>query len=218
MTWEEVLKDVKESEGFRGTLAFVNAEKQAGKIIYPLSSFIFNAFKLTPFEDVRIVILGQDPYHGAGQAHGLCFSVQKGIRQPPSLQNIFKEIHDDLGLPIPQHGNLEHWARQGVFLLNSVMTVEQGRPTSHAGKGWEEFTDTVIGLLSEHKKGLVFLLWGSYAQNKRMLIDETKHTILLAPHPSPFSASRGFFGCKHFSRTNEILIKEGYTPVDWSVE
>ena len=218
MTWEEDLKDVKESDEFKETIAFVNSEKQAGKTIYPPSSLIFNAFKLTPFEEVRVVILGQDPYHGSGQAHGLCFSVQRGIRKPPSLQNIFKELHDDVDTPIPDHGNLESWAKQGVFLLNSVLTVEHKTPTSHAGKGWEEFTDTVIKILSEQKEDLVFLLWGAYAQNKGFVIDEMKHTVLTAPHPSPFSANRGFFGCKHFSKTNEILEKAGHKPIDWSLE
>lgn len=218
MTWEEVLKDVKESDEFKETLEFVNNEKQAGKTIYPPSSLIFNAFKLTPFEDVRVVILGQDPYHGEGQAHGLCFSVQKGVRQPPSLKNIFKELHSDIGMAIPEHGNLEKWAQQGVFLLNSVLTVEKSNPASHARHGWEEFTDKVIEMLSQEKENLVFLLWGAYAQNKGFVIDETKHHVLNAPHPSPFSANRGFFGCKHFSKTNELLEKAGYPPIDWSLD
>jgi len=162
-----------------------------------------------------VVILGQDPYHGQGQAHGLCFSVQNGVQPPPSLINIFKELHEDVGVPIPNHGNLTNWAEQGVFLLNASLTVRAGEPMSHSKIGWAEFTDTVIKKISEEKKHVVFLLWGKFAQEKRVLIDESKHLILRAPHPSPLSAHSGFFGCKHFSKTNEWLIKNGIDPIDW---
>lgn len=197
--------------------AFLLQQKQSGKVIFPKGDEYFNAFNLTPFDNVKVVILGQDPYHGPGQAHGLCFSVQPGVKSPPSLQNIFKEIHSDLGLPIPQHGCLRHWAEQGVLLLNSVLTVEQAKAAAHQGKGWEQFTDAVIREINDKREGVVFLLWGSYAQKKGQFIDKKKHCVLNAPHPSPLSAHRGFMGCKHFSQTNEYLDSQGQMPIDWSL-
>lgn len=183
--------------------------------IYPLPKLVFNAFKLCPFDTVKVVILGQDPYHGAGQAHGLCFSVQDGVKVPPSLQNIYKELQSDLGIPIRTTGDLSSWAKQGVLLLNATLTVEAEKAGSHQGLGWEEFTDAVIRNLSEKKEHLVFLLWGKYAQDKGTIIDTTKHLVLMAPHPSPFSAYTGFFGCKHFSQTNKYLKKHEKTSIDW---
>ncbi len=185
------------------------------KRVFPPPTQVFRAFELTPFNDVSVVILGQDPYHGEGQANGLCFSVNENIPLPPSLKNIFKEMHDDVGKDIPENGDLTDWATQGVLLLNAVLTVLKGSPTSHADIGWEEFTDTVIRTLSEKRKGIVFLLWGAYAQKKRDLIDEMKHFVLTAPHPSPYSASGGFFGCKHFSMTNTLLKKQGKKTINW---
>jgi uracil-DNA glycosylase len=179
---------------------------------------IFNAFQLTPFDRVRVVILGQDPYHGAGQAHGLCFSVPRGITPPPSLVNIFKEIQRDTGAPVPAHGNLEAWARQGVLLLNATLTVRANQPGSHQRKGWETFTNAVIQKLSEKRVGLIFLLWGKFAQEKEALIDTNRHYILKAAHPSPYSAYNGFFGCSHFSRTNEILRKHGLEEISWGIK
>ncbi len=196
---------------------FLLAERQRGRRIYPPGGEIFNAFDSTPFSRVRVVILGQDPYHGPGQAHGLCFSVREGVTPPPSLQNIFKEMASDLGLPRPAHGNLQHWAAQGVLLLNSVLTVEQGRAAAHQGRGWERFTDRAIELLNGEREGLVFMLWGSYAQKKGQVIDPRRHLVLKAPHPSPLSASRGFFGCRHFSRANDYLHEHGQPPVDWAL-
>ena len=187
------------------------------RVVYPPEDLIFNAFKLTPLEKVKVVIVGQDPYHGQGQAHGLCFSVNAGIKLPPSLKNIFKELHTDLGIPVPTSGNLESWAKQGVLLLNAVLTVRSGEPGSHQNRGWEQFTDRVIRLLSEKKHRVVFLLWGRYAQAKESLIDKQKHFILKAAHPSPFSAYQGFFGCRHFSQTNKILQKEDMEPVEWKL-
>lgn len=201
----------------RALRTFLSEEKQQGKIIYPRGAQIFNAFNHTHFDDVKVVLLGQDPYHGPGQAHGLCFSVRPGIKPPPSLVNIFKEINSDLGIPVPGHGCLDAWSKQGVLLLNSVLTVEQANAGSHAGKGWETFTDKVIETLNDQRDGLVFLLWGSYAQKKGQLIDESKHLVLKAPHPSPLSSHRGFFGCKHFSRTNQYLKSIAKTPIDWSL-
>jgi uracil-DNA glycosylase len=196
---------------------FLRAEKHAGKRIFPPGPQIFAALDATPFDKVEVVILGQDPYHGPGQAHGLCFSVRPGIAVPPSLQNIFAEIESDLGIPRPDHGCLTPWARRGVLLLNSVLTVQAGRPGSHQGKGWEGFTDRVIDELNRGRQGLVFLLWGSYAQAKGRLIDRGRHLVLKAPHPSPLSAHRGFLGCRHFSKTNQYLESSGKTPVDWSL-
>jgi uracil-DNA glycosylase len=195
--------------------AFLLAEKNAGKIIYPAASNWFNALNTTPFSQVEVVILGQDPYHGPGQAHGLCFSVLPGVPSPPSLVNMFKELKADLNIPISHHGYLQHWAEQGVLLLNSVLTVEQAKAGSHQGRGWEAFTDACIAHLNREREGLVFLLWGSYAQKKGQLIDRKKHLVLEAPHPSPLSSHRGFFGCKHFSKTNNYLQQRGKKPIDW---
>jgi uracil-DNA glycosylase len=199
---------------------FLLTEKSNGKTIYPKGNEYFNALNTTPYDDVKVVILGQDPYHGPGQAHGLCFSVRGGVQLPPSLVNIYKEIQSDLGLPSSnfQHGCLECWAKQGVLLLNSVLTVERAQAASHQGKGWETFTDRVIEVISARAKPCVFLLWGSYAQKKGAVIDGARHRVLKAPHPSPLSAHRGFFGCKHFSKCNELLEEMGETPIDWRVE
>jgi uracil-DNA glycosylase len=197
--------------------AFLRAEKQAGKRIYPPGPEIFAAFAHTPFDAVRVVILGQDPYHGPGQAHGLCFSVRPGVRVPPSLENIFKEIQRDLGIARPDHGCLTPWADRGVLLLNSVLTVEDGRAGAHQGKGWEGFTDAAIDALNREREGLVFLLWGSYAQRKGQLIDTHRHCVLSAVHPSPLSAHRGFIGCGHFSAANRYLEARGQMPIDWSL-
>ncbi len=216
-SWKEVLKGEFSKPYFQQIPLHLKTEKSQGKTIYPPGSLIFNAFNTTPFDKVKVVILGQDPYHGAGQAHGLCFSVQKGVPPPPSLVNIFKELQDDIGVEIPNHGNLTHWAQQGVFLLNASLTVRAGEPMSHSKIGWAEFTDTVIQKISEHKKNVVFLLWGKFAQEKRVLIDESKHCILRSVHPSPLSAHGGFFGCKHFSKTNAYLVSKGIDPVDWSL-
>ena len=190
-------------------------EERKQHTVYPPGKLIFSAFNHTPFTNVNVVILGQDPYHGAGQANGLCFSVSDGIKMPPSLVNIFKEILNDLGFTIPTSGNLERWADQGVLLLNTMLTVRANEPGSHQGKGWESFTDSVIKHISTQKKGVVFLLWGKYAQAKEQLIDGSKHHILKAAHPSPFSAYNGFMGCKHFSKTNEILAAQGKKEIDW---
>lgn len=198
-------------------MAHVERERAAGKIIYPKNSDIFNALTFTPFEEVNVVIIGQDPYHGRNQAHGLCFSVQPGVPAPPSLVNIFQELESDLGLKRPTHGCLEKWAKQGVLLLNAVLTVEAGQPQSHANLGWETFTDKIIYELNARKQGLVFLLWGSPAQKKCASIDPQRHTVLRAPHPSPLSAHRGFFGCKHFSQTNAILRSLGKKEIDWQL-
>lgn len=194
---------------------FLREEKQAGKVIYPPGSQIFAALDTTPFDAVKVVILGQDPYHGPRQAHGLCFSVLPGVAVPPSLENIFKEIERDLGIARPDHGCLIPWARQGVLLLNAVLTVERGQAGSHQGKGWEGFTDACVDALNRERENLVFLLWGSYAQAKGKLIDGRRHRVLKAPHPSPLSAHRGFIGCGHFSRTNEYLHQHGQAPIDW---
>ena len=195
--------------------SFLLAQKQAGKTVFPAGGEIFNAFAHTPLERVKVVILGQDPYHGPGQAHGLCFSVRPGVPVPPSLQNIFKEIRDELGYPIPAHGDLTSWADQGVLLLNSVLSVEAGRAASHQGKGWEQFTDEVIDVVNREREGVVFMLWGSYAQRKGSIIDRQRHCVLTAPHPSPLSAHRGFFGCGHFVKANEYLESRGQEPIDW---
>ena len=196
---------------------FLLAQKKLNKVIYPKGENIFNAFNSTPFDDVKIVILGQDPYHGPEQAHGLSFSVPEGIRTPPSLINIFKELNSDLGLAIPPHGCLQSWAEQGVLLLNAVLTVEHKTAGAHAGKGWEKFTDKVIALLNDQQEKIVFMLWGAYAHKKGKLIDSEKHLILKSVHPSPLSAHRGFLGCRHFSQANEYLVAEGIEPIDWSL-
>ncbi|HQG55744.1 MAG TPA: uracil-DNA glycosylase, partial [Bacteroidales bacterium] len=190
-------------------------EEYRTRTIYPPGSLIFNAFNLCPFDKVKAVIIGQDPYHGPGQAHGLCFSVRDGVPFPPSLVNIFKEIHDDLGIPVPKSGNLERWARQGVLLLNAILTVRANQAGSHQGKGWEQFTDAVIKILNEEKNNLVFFLWGAYAQNKGAVIDKTRHLVLESVHPSPLSAAKGFFGNRHFSKCNEYLTMHGIEPVKW---
>lgn len=216
VSWKEVLHEEFSNPYFAELKYFLVEEKKKYRV-YPPGSQIFNAFNQTPFHSVRVVILGQDPYHGPNQAHGLCFSVPKGVEIPPSLQNIFKEINNDLGLPIPAHGNLEKWAQQGVLLINATLTVRAHQAGSHQGKGWERFTDATIAALSAHRQGIVFLLWGAYAQAKSKIIDGSKHHILTAPHPSPLSAYRGFFGCKHFSKTNAILTKMGGAPIDWSL-
>ena len=215
--WKQALSDEFEKSYFISLQQFLHDEKMAHKVIYPHNSLVFNAFNSTPFRNVRVVIIGQDPYHGAGQAHGLCFSVQYGVKPPPSLVNIYKEIKADIGVNIPNHGNLQKWTEQGVFLLNAILTVEANKPASHQKKGWEEFTNAVIQKLSKEKEGLIFLLWGNFAQQKATLIETPKHIILKAPHPSPFSAHSGFLGCKHFSQINDILRSKGETPIDWQV-
>jgi uracil-DNA glycosylase len=217
LTWKEVLAGEREQPYFQQAMSFIEKERLAGKIIYPKNSEIFNALQFTPFEALRAVIIGQDPYHGAGQAHGLCFSVKPGVPAPPSLQNIFKELAEDLKISIPKHGCLEKWAKQGVLLLNAILSVEAGKPLSHNGIGWERFTDRVIREINDRKQGVVFLLWGSPAQQKGKIIDPLRHHILRAPHPSPLSASRGFFGCKHFSKTNDILKSQNQEPIDWAL-
>jgi uracil-DNA glycosylase len=215
-SWKRELADQFAAPYFAELKSFLVAEKQQ-YAVYPPGPLIFNAFNLTPFDKVKVVIIGQDPYHEPGQAHGLCFSVQPGTKFPPSLVNIFQELHTDLGMPIPQTGNLEGWARQGVLLLNATLTVRAHLAGSHQRHGWELFTDAAIQRLSEKRNGLVFLLWGSYAQAKVQLIDTSRHYVLMAPHPSPLSAYRGFFGCKHFSKTNEILLKNGIEPIHWEM-
>jgi uracil-DNA glycosylase len=215
-SWKTQLSEQFSAPYFSELKAFLKEEKRQ-QIIYPRGDQIFNAFNHTPFDKVKAVILGQDPYHGAGQAHGLCFSVQDGIKPPPSLVNIFKEMETDLGLPRPTSGNLENWAKQGVLMINATMTVRQSQAGSHQGKGWETFTDAVIKRISEQREGVVFLLWGRFAQNKAALIDHEKHHVLKAAHPSPFSAYNGFFGCKHFTKTNELLTKQNVEPIDWSL-
>jgi uracil-DNA glycosylase len=216
-SWKRRLAGFLEAPGMQALSAFLRAEKAAGKAIYPPGSQIFAALDTTPFDEVKVVILGQDPYHGPGQAHGLCFSVAPGVAVPPSLLNIFKEISRDLDLPRPQHGCLSSWARQGVLLLNAVLTVEHGQAGSHQGKGWEELTDACIEALNREREGLVFLLWGSHAQAKGRLIDSRRHLVLKAPHPSPLSAHRGFLGCGHFSRCNRYLEENDRLPIDWSL-
>ncbi|MDB5137378.1 MAG: uracil-DNA glycosylase [Mucilaginibacter sp.] len=217
-SWLNVLHEEFEKNYMLKLKHFLKEEKDAGYKIYPKGPDIFNAFSKTPFDKVKVVILGQDPYHGEKQAHGLSFSVQKGIATPPSLKNIYKELVTDIpGFVIPNHGDLTEWAEQGVLLLNASLTVKAGTPGSHQKRGWEEFTDTVIKTISEKKSGIVFILWGAFAQAKAELIDQTKHFIIKSPHPSPFSADRGFFGSKPFSKTNAILVKEGKTPINWQI-
>lgn len=214
--WDEILSEEFRSPYYISLREFLKTEYSTRRIFPPMND-IFSAFKASSFENTRVVIIGQDPYHGLGQAHGLCFSVKKGVAPPPSLKNIYKEINDDLGLPIPDHGQLSAWAQQGVLMLNSVLTVREGAPTSHKDKGWETFTDNVIKKLNEKQTPIVFLLWGAYAQKKGQLITNPLHYKLCAAHPSPLSAYSGFFGCKHFSKTNEILEKHGLEPIDWRV-
>lgn len=216
LSWHDVIGAENQQDYFQNTLAFVEAERAAGKVIYPPSQDVFNAFKATEFHDVKVVIIGQDPYHGPNQAHGLCFSVLPGVKTPPSLLNMYKELAQDIaGFDIPQHGYLQSWAEQGVLLLNTVLTVEQGKAHSHAKSGWETFTDKVIEAINHHQSGVVFLLWGAHAQKKGRFIDRSRHHVLAGPHPSPLSAHRGFFGCRHFSQTNQILIQQGKPPIEW---
>jgi uracil-DNA glycosylase len=216
-SWAELLQTEFQASYFADLKAFLLQER-ASHTVFPPGPLIFSAFNRTPVHRVKAVILGQDPYHGKGQAHGLCFSVNDGVRHPPSLQNIFKELNDDLGIPIPTSGNLEKWADRGVLLLNATLTVREKEPGSHQGRGWERFTDTAMARLSEKRTGLVFLLWGSFAQQKEPLIAKDRdHLILKAPHPSPFSAHKGFFGCRHFSQTNTFLSEHGEGPIDWSL-
>lgn len=216
-SWKKALADEFNKTYFKELTEFVTDQYKRTKV-YPPPKRIFAAFDGCSFDDIKVVIIGQDPYHNPGQANGLCFSVQDNMAIPPSLQNIYKEINTDLGLPIPQTGNLEHWADQGVLLLNATLTVLAGQAGSHQGKGWEEFTDAVIKILSDKKKGLIFLLWGNYAKQKGEIIDQSKHHVLLAAHPSPFSAHNGFFGCKHFSKTNELLKTMNKSPIQWVIQ
>ena len=214
--WKAVLMDQFQSPYFGALKEFLLEEKKK-YTIYPPGRLIFNAFQRTPFQRVKVVILGQDPYHGRGQAHGLCFSVPKGIPKPPSLVNIFKELNSDLGVPVPEHGNLENWADQGVLLINATLTVRDSQAGSHQNRGWETFTNKVIELVSQEKNGVVFLLWGRFAQAKESLIDGNRHLVMKAAHPSPLSAHNGFFGCRHFSRTNEYLVQQGKSGIDWTL-
>jgi uracil-DNA glycosylase len=213
-SWKDRLKDEFQKPYFSNLTEFVKSE-YTSNVVYPPGKEIFRAFDCCDFEQVKVVIIGQDPYHGEGQANGLCFSVRKGVRMPPSLVNIFKEIRNDLGKPIPQSGELERWANQGVLLLNATLTVRAGSPGSHQNKGWEEFTDAVIRKISSEKENVVFLLWGAYAQKKGEIIDRNKHYVLMSAHPSPFSADRGFFGNKHFSKANQYLASKGLKEIDW---
>ena len=215
-SWKKVLQNEFDAEYFKLLKLFLIEEKKKHKI-YPPGPQIFTAFNLTPFNDIKVVILGQDPYHGTGQAHGLCFSVQDGVKPPPSLVNIFKEIESDIGIKMPKTGNLTQWAKQGILMLNATLTVRASEAGSHQKKGWEIFTDSVIKIISDKKEGIVFILWGNYAQAKAPLIDSEKHFILKAAHPSPFSAYNGFLGCKHFSKTNQILINQGKEPINWQL-
>ena len=216
-SWKAVLSDEFGKPYFAKIKSQLLESKRNGAIIYPPGPLIFNAYNSTPFEDVKVVILGQDPYHGPGQAHGLCFSVQEGVKTPPSLVNIYKELNADLGIAIPTTGHLQGWANQGVFLLNAILTVEAHKPASHRDLGWETFTDATIRILSEGRDGLIFLLWGNFARQKKSLIDTTRHTVLESTHPSPFSAHSGFLGSKQFSQTNLILEKQGAHPINWDV-
>lgn len=216
LNWSDVIGAEKQQPYFLDTMAYVAAERAAGKEIYPPEHDVFNAFRYTPFEQVKVVILGQDPYHGPNQAHGLCFSVLPGVPVPPSLVNMYKELEQDIaGFQIPQHGYLKSWADQGVLLLNTVLTVERGQAHSHAKLGWETFTDRVIAAVNEHRQGVVFLLWGAHAQKKGRIIDRQRHHVLTAPHPSPLSAHRGFLGCRHFSQTNQLLAQQNLPAIDW---
>lgn len=215
-SWYRVLEEEFDKQYFRNIVSQLKSEKAQGKIIYPPGSLLFNAFEKTPFDQVKVVILGQDPYHNPGQAMGLCFSVPKGIKTPASLVNIYKELKSDMGCEIPSHGDLSSWAEQGVFLLNAMLSVEQNLAGSHKNYGWQDFTDRVINILSEQKSGLVFLLWGNFARNKRVLIDSNKHLILESAHPSPL-AGNAFQGNRHFSKTNEYLINHGKQPINWQI-
>ena len=214
-SWKARVGDYLKRDDMQALRAFLRERMQKGAQVFPPPAQIFSALDATPFDAVKVVILGQDPYHGFGQAHGLCFSVQHGTAVPPSLVNIYKELQHDLGIAPPAHGCLTHWAEQGVLLLNAVLTVEEGRAGAHQGKGWEGFTDHIVDVLNREREHLVFLLWGSYAQAKGKMIDTSKHRVLKAPHPSPLSAHRGFIGCGHFSKTNEYLVRNGMAPIDW---
>ncbi len=216
-SWKEKLKDEFEKPYFLQLVDHLKAEKALNRQIYPAGNNIFKAFEKTPFSQVKLVILGQDPYHGPGQAHGLSFSVQDGVAIPRSLKNIFKELQTDIGIPTPASGNLTAWAEKGILLLNASLTVRANEPASHAQIGWLQFTDAVISIISAYKKDVVFLLWGKFAQEKQLLIDGRKHFVLKAAHPSPFSADKGFFGCRHFSKSNEFLMQKGYDPIDWKL-
>ncbi|WP_444943852.1 uracil-DNA glycosylase [Microbulbifer sp. ZKSA006] len=216
-SWYDVLAGEFDQPYMAQLRQFLKGEKAAGKEIYPPGGQIFNAFNSTPFDQVKVVILGQDPYHGVGQAHGLCFSVMPGVRIPPSLQNIYKELHSDMGIPPAHHGCLQPWAEQGVLLLNATLTVEDSKAGAHQGRGWEQFTDAAIHKLAEQREGLVFILWGSYAQKKGGFIDRNKHLVLRAPHPSPLSAHRGFFGTRPFSQANQWLQQHGEKPIEWAL-
>jgi uracil-DNA glycosylase len=217
-SWKDALQNEFKKPYFANIVNFLKIERQAGKVIYPPGAFIFNAFNTTPFDNVKVVILGQDPYHNPGQAHGLSFSVPRNIAPPPSLVNIFKEICSDVGIANPHHGNLEKWANQGVLLLNAALTVEANNPMSHSKIGWHEFTNDVIKTISDKKDHVVFMLWGAFAKSKQELIDRNKHLVLTAAHPSPLSAHNGFFGCRHFSKANQWLRDHGIEPIDWSLE
>ncbi len=217
-TWQQALGDEKSQPYFQAILARVREERERGITVFPPAADVFNAFKLTEFANVRVVILGQDPYHNVGQAHGLAFSVREGVAIPPSLVNIYKELADDIdGFRIPEHGCLNHWAEQGVLLLNTVLTVRAHQAHSHAQFGWETFTDRVIAQINQHREGVVFMLWGSHAQKKGSIIDRQRHLVLTAPHPSPLSAYRGFFGCRHFSQANAYLREQGLSEKDWQI-
>lgn len=217
-SWKAILQDEFRKEYFQNITEWIKTERLSGKTIYPTGPHIFNAFEQTPFDKVKVVLIGQDPYHNPGQAHGLSFSVQEGIKPPPSLVNIYKEIYSDLGLRLnPTYGNLTQWAQQGVLLLNAALTVRANEPGSHAKIGWAQFTDAVIQTISVKKSNVVFLLWGRFAQEKQILIDDRKHCVLKAAHPSPFSVEKGFYGCRHFSKTNEYLVKHGIDPIDWNL-
>lgn len=215
-SWRAVLDSEFQQPYMQSLREFLVQERAAGKVIYPPADLVFNAFNHCAPEDVKVVMLGQDPYHGPDQAHGLCFSVPEGVRTPPSLVNIYKELNADMGMPIPPHGNLESWAAQGVFMLNSVLTVAAGQAASHQKQGWEQFTDKVIHLINERSNNVVFMLWGGYAQKKAAFVDKQRHLVLKAPHPSPLSARRGFLGCKHFSQANRWLEEKGFAPIEWA--
>ena len=216
--WKKALSNEFKKDYFLGIASLLKNEIESKQVIYPPGSLIFNAFNTTDLKDVKVVIIGQDPYHGPNQAHGLSFSVQKGIKPPPSLVNIYKEIEKDLGIKMPRkYGDLTQWAKQGVLLLNASLTVRANQPNSHAGIGWQNFTDTVINVLNSQKKNIVFLLWGNFAKEKGAHIDEGRHFVLKAMHPSPFAADKGFFGCRHFSKANEYLVKNGIDPIDWII-
>ncbi len=217
LIWADLLAEEKTKDYFKRVMHFVESERQKGKQIFPEKQDVFNAFKYTPLNDLKVVILGQDPYHGVNQAHGLAFSVQAGVPVPPSLKNIYKELHTDVGLPLPKNGDLTSWAAQGVLLMNTTLTVEAHQAYSHAGKGWEIFTDAVIKKINESLDGVVFLLWGGHARKKSNMIDERKHLVLESAHPSPLSAYRGFLGCGHFSKCNAYLEEKGRSEIDWGV-